>query len=106
MAGKRKKAGGGRIPAAIIKSPRHAARRAFARRFARGGGRAAADEVDDLDPVARPERGRAVAGFRHHLAIAFDRDLAPVHPHLRQQLLDGEGALERARFAVDGELHG
>ena len=38
MANKRKKSGSERIPAAIIKSPRHAARRAFARRFARGGG--------------------------------------------------------------------
>ncbi|MSO84854.1 MAG: gamma-glutamylcyclotransferase [Rhodospirillales bacterium] len=34
---KRKKPGGGRIPAAIVKSPRHVVRRAFARRFARGG---------------------------------------------------------------------
>src|SRR5712664_231713 len=40
----------------------------------------APDEMDDLDPVALAERGRAVLGARHDGAVQLDRDAPRPRP--------------------------
>ena len=55
-------------------------------RAGRGIGSAAADEVDDLDAVALADEFGVVAGARHDLEVALDRDLPRIEAAVGEQL--------------------
>ena len=61
---------------------------------------AAADELDDLQPVALGQPDRPVGRARHDLEIAFDRHLGRVEREVPEQLVDRQRARKLAGFSV------
>ena len=62
-----------------------------------------ADRDHDLEPVTVEQRLLSEAAARHDLAIALQRNALVGEAQLFDQLGDGEGIVEAAPLAVDGE---
>src|SRR5262245_7643344 len=65
-----------------------------------------ADELDDLDAIARGEDPIAVRGARHDVLVDFDCDPTRHDPEPRQQSGDAQRIGHLVWLAVDGQLHG
>src|SRR5215469_4861074 len=64
---------------------------------------ASTDEMHDLQRVAGCEPGFGVAGAGDDFGVALDGDLAGFEAERGEERGDGEGRVERAAFAVEGE---
>jgi hypothetical protein len=64
-----------------------------------------ADEVNDLDGVARSDDALAVLGARNDSAIDFDRDRPPGELKVLKELPDGHPIGDAAFFSVERHDH-
>jgi hypothetical protein len=71
----------------------------------RGCGRAAPDEVDDLDSIALPDYRGIEQGPPDHHQIVLDGDAPAVDGQAGKEGRNGHWAVELIRFAVEGDGH-
>ncbi len=72
--------------------------------FCLGAGAPAADEVDDLDPVAFIEHRRVPFPTTDHLAVDFDGDPFGSERELLDECRDGRAFMREVLFTVDDNL--
>ena len=66
-------------------------------------GRAAADEVDDLDAVAFAERRALPVGAAEDFAVEFDGEALGFERELFDETFDGQPSAGRVLFPVDDD---
>lgn len=66
---------------------------------------AAADEMNDLDPVFIVENSRRPVATTHYVTIEFDRDSRGLKLEVGYESVDGQAFRELARLPVDLNLH-